>query len=118
MVDERGPTGSDESPVTPRGDADDPAEAAEAEIEAIGGGEESERGRAAPAELETGSAAPQPPGAAQAPAPASPSAPDAPDGERERRLKAGLRQARICEPLWKVRRPFHVAKEPLIPVPD
>ena len=62
------------------------------------------RGRIAPPETEAGSVAPGEPGARQAPAPACPRAACATDGVRERRLKAGSRQARICEPLWKVRR--------------
>ena len=118
MVDERDAASGAASPLAASATAGERAEAPNVESPAgIDGGEFGRR-RDASTELATGSGAPLPPGGAGSSAPASLSAASAADSARERLLKAGSRQARICEPLWKVRCSAMPTEDPPVAASD
>jgi len=90
------------------GEADAPADAPEAEIDANGAPEKSPRGRAASPPTATASGAPGPADSPRAPPTAGQSDSVTPEDVPGRRLETGSQRADICPSLWKVLKPHQV----------
>ena len=102
MVDEGDAAVAARAPLTASGETDSPADAPEAEAEAVGGAEKSPRRRSASPPPSAGSDAPRLAGSLRAPLSAGQSGAGAPNEERERSLESASQRACICPPLWKV----------------